>query len=468
MRQGDEISFGSQDHEQMAFFDRLNRISLTLEQRLKLSIAIILLVIVGLACVWSVRDAKEDVRQEAEASLHLALTLIDAAHLSGHPEPSVVHAWINEIRGLAPIRHLHITASASDESAPLSGEDEGAFHASGVPFWFERAVLAVPIRVTRDLSLGDGSKLKITIESRADDEIREAWIQTRGFMILLAVFAVSVYFSVHLIAGRALRPVNRIIQGLHQIEKGNYETSLQKTELPELQRIVEGINHLALTLTDVRNENRALTRHSLNIQEEERQTLAQEMHDEVGQNLTAIKMMSGLITESPEKREQAANEIQRVCDRLFEVVRSIIHRLRPMVLEDLGLKAALDDLVDHWRLIDPAIHISIHCHESIGRLNGDSALEIYRIVQEALTNIVRHSGGNRAEVRIQPTDPCHLLLRVTDNGKGLNLDMTRRGFGLLGMRERVASLEGDFDLISREGQGLEIRIVLPIEEGHNG
>lgn len=447
--------------------ERWTHARLTLEARLKLSIALILLVILILACLWSVQDAKDNVRQEAEASVRLALTLIDASHLSGNPKPMGVHAWINQIKGLERIRHLHITATSSDELVSLTKVIAVPQHDLMVPQWFEQAVMAPPIRATRDLDLGSEHMLHIQIESRAADEIREAWIQTRGLMLLLSVFAISVYFAVHIIAGRALRPVSRILHGLHQIEKGDYDTALQDTDLPELHRIVEGINHLASTLRDTRNENRALTRHSLSIQEEERRILAKEMHDEVGQSLTAIKMMSALIPESRENRQQAAFEIQRLCDRLFGVVRSIIHRLRPMMLEDLGLQAALDDLVDHWHLISPDLHIRVVCDDALAHLTGNMALEIYRIVQEALTNIVRHSGATQSMVRIYLEAADHLLLVVSDNGRGLRLEGSRQGFGLMGMRERVASLQGAYDLISLPGQGLEIRITLPLKEAQD-
>jgi two-component system sensor histidine kinase UhpB len=444
------------------------RFKLTLEGQLRFSIALILLAIVILGCLWSVQDAKKNVREEADASVRLALTLIDASRLTGNIEPNRVHAWINEIRALEKIRHLRIVASSFDDPASLEGERDTLLHDGAVPEWFERAVMAAPILATRELSLGSDKTLHIQIESRAADEIREAWVQTRGFMVLLAIFAVAVYLSVHFIAGRALRPVSRILQGLHQIEIGDYDTPLRTPDLPELQRIVESINQLASTLREARNDNRALTRHSLAIQEEERRTLAKEMHDEVGQNLTAIKMMSAVIPDCAERREHAVREIQRLCDNLFGVVRSMIHRLRPMMLEDLGLKAALEDLADHWRLIAPDIEISIYCHASLERQTGESGLEIYRIVQEALTNIVRHSGASQSEVSIRPQDPHHLLLIVRDNGRGLILDGTRRGFGLLGMRERVASLEGTFQLISQPGQGFEIRIILPVGESQHG
>lgn len=440
---------------------------LTLEGRLKVSIGLILLVIVALGFLWSVRDAQEDVRQEATASVALALGLIDATLQPGHLESPSIPAWISKIGALERIRHLRITATPFD-SALLSRQFQSASGGmDAVPGWFSKAVMSQPIVATREINVSPELTMRIRIESNAEDEIREAWTQTRDFMVLLALFAIAVYCSVHVIAGRALRPVSHILRGLQQIQAGNYDDRLKRPGLPELDRIIDGINHVSQTLHEARDENRALTRHSLVIQEEERRILAKEMHDEVGQNLTAIKMMSAVIPEGDQNREHAALEIQRLCDRLFSVVRSIIHRLRPMMLEDLGLKAALDDLSDHWRSISPDIHLSIHCDQALENWSGESALEIYRIVQEAMTNIVRHSGATEAEVLIHPDDQHQLLLIVKDNGRGLSPGQTRRGFGLLGMRERVASLDGRFHLMTAPGQGLEIRIRLPVHEIQN-
>jgi len=442
--------------------------SLTLEGRLKVSIGLILLIILVLGFLWAVRDAKEDVRQEAMASVGLALGLIDATIQPDSLESSSISGWISKIGALDRIRHLRISATPlhsppfSRPSQPPSGR------ISAVPGWFSKAVMSAPIVATREITVSPDLTMRIRIESDAEDEIREAWTQTRDFMMLLAIFAVAVYLSVHLIVGRALRPVSRILGGLQQIQAGDYDTQLKIPGLPELDRIIEGINHVSKTLKETRDENRALTRHSLLIQEEERRILAKEMHDEVGQNLTAIKMMSALVPEVGPNREHAALEIQRLCDRLFSVVRSIIHRLRPMILEDLGLKAALDDLAEHWRSMAPDLQISIRCDASIEHLSGETALEIYRIVQEAMTNIVRHSGATKSEVSIFPRDPHELLLIVRDNGRGLSSAVIRRGFGLLGMRERVASLDGRFQLMSEPGQGLEIQISLPIEDIQNG
>jgi two-component system sensor histidine kinase UhpB len=435
----------------------------SLEARLNLSIAFIMILIIGLGFFWAIRDARDSVRQEAGASMELALGLIDASLLSGDLKPSAIQSWIERIRHLDRIRHLKISVSASKEKPQTEQEVINAEVNKSVPTWFRWAVVSDPLAVFRQVRLGSDQPVYIQVESYAEDEVREAWDEVQGFLVLQTMLLMAIYLAVHLIAGRALRPVGRIIEGLSAMEEGDYETSLPHFGLSELNRISSSINHLSLTLRTSRDEIRALTRHSLTIQEDERRSIAQEIHDEFGQNLTAIKMISGTIP----GESHAADEIQRLCDRLFDVVRSLMRRLRPMVLEDLGLQAAIADLTEYWQKTFPDLDIHIRCDAELQPLKGVISLEIYRIIQEALTNTLRHSGAKQATVDIERLANNSASLVIRDDGRGMGEEAERRGFGLLGMRERVASLGGQFQLIHRIDKGLEIRILLPLNESQN-
>jgi two-component system sensor histidine kinase UhpB len=420
-----------------------------------------MLFIIGLGFAWAVRDARESVRREAGASVGLALGLIDAALVAGDLKPTAIHAWVEKISHLDRIRHLRIAVRSSHVGPVLQGGAPLDNLADGVPKWFRWAVVSEPLVVVREVKFGTERPVYIHIESYAEDEIREAWEELKGFFMLQGLLFLAIYGAVHLLAGRAVRPVGPILKGLNAIEEGDYDTQLPRFGLSELDRISAGINHLATSLEISRDEIRALTRHSLSIQEEERRSIAQEIHDEFGQNLTAIKMMSGAMGSHSSAGVKADQEIQRLCDRLFGVVRSLMRRLRPMVLEDLGLNAAILDLRDHWHGTFPDLQIVVHCDPGLKELTGEISLEIYRIIQEALTNTMRHSGGTQSIIRIEERDRRTILLTIKDNGQGMNQSSARRGFGLIGMRERVASLKGQFSMINQPGQGLEIRILLP-------
>jgi two-component system sensor histidine kinase UhpB len=440
------------------------KFNLSLESRLNLSIAFIMVLIIGLGFFWVVRDARNSVRQEAKASVGLALGLIDAALIAGDLKRSAIPGWIEKVSHLERIRHLRIGVAEKDAEPLSQGDSAEEVYDDAVPDWFRWAVATEPLVVVREVNLGADLPIYIHVESYDEDEIREAWAEAQRFFLMQAALLVAIYLSIHFIAGRALRPVGRILNGLNAMKEGDYDTQLPRFGLAELDRLSAGINHLSASLKISRDENRSLTRHSLAIQEEERRSIAQEIHDEFGQNLTAIKMMSGAMVNNPGMGLKGDQEIQRLCDRLFCVVRSLMRRLRPMVLEDLGLKAAISDLRDHWQARAPGLEVVIRCAPELEDLKGEMSLEIYRIIQEGLTNTLRHSGASRVNILIDLKDTGMIALILKDNGRGMKQTLPPMGFGLLGMRERVASLKGHFKLINQVGQGLEIRIQLPATE----
>lgn len=424
-----------------------------------------MLLIIGLGFGWAIRDARESVRREAGASVGLALGLIDAVLLAGDLKPSAIHGWVEKISHIDRMRHLRIAVTSNESIPPVArGMAKQGRPDDGVPNWFRWAVVSEPIVVVREVRFGSEPPVLIHVESYAEDEIREAWEEVQGFLVLQGLLLLAIYGAVHLLAGRAVRPVTPILKGLNAIEQGDYDARLPRFGLSELDKISAGINHLSSSLKASRDEIRALTRHSLSIQEEERRSIAQEIHDEFGQNLTAIKMMSAAMATHSSTGVKADQEIQRLCDRLFGVVRSLMRRLRPMVLEDLGLNAAITDLKDHWQNTSPDLEIVFRCDSALDQLKGDMSLEIYRIIQEALTNTLRHSGATQLRISIEKMTPNSIQVIIEDNGRGISKSDERRGFGLLGMRERVASLKGQFKLINRPGQGLEIRLVLPFND----
>jgi two-component system sensor histidine kinase UhpB len=223
-------------------------------------------------------------------------------------------------------------------------------------------------------------------------------------------------------------------------------------------------------LSASQQENRALTQHTLAIQEDERQRLSQELHDELGQSLTAIKVMavtagrSGSIVSMDMK--QATDSIINVCDHLMTVVRSMMHQLHPLVLTELGLKATMEDLLNHWSIRNPELELTITCPEEVDHLEQKITIQIFRIVQECLTNIVRHAQASQAAISLEIEHPAsaepELRLQVTDNGQGCAADQIKTGFGLLGMRERINSLGGNFTIQTGPQQGMTITATIPL------
>ena len=213
-------------------------------------------------------------------------------------------------------------------------------------------------------------------------------------------------------------------------------------------------------------QNRALTQRLLRAQEEERCALARELHDEVGQDCTAIRAAASYILRARDgdqaNVQACAASIARSAEALQAMVRSMLRRLRPPVLDSLGLEAALQALCDSW-----AQQHGIACRFAPQAIPADfddsTATAIYRLVQEGLTNVARHAGAAHATVELRADAHGSLHLAIEDNGQGLRQDRQQdAGFGMLGMRERVAGLRGHIRWISALGKGLRIEVAMPL------
>jgi signal transduction histidine kinase len=213
-------------------------------------------------------------------------------------------------------------------------------------------------------------------------------------------------------------------------------------------------------------ENRRLLARLLEVQEEERRHLARELHDELGQTLNAIKLdaMALQAAHACGDVEDAARRIARSADQMYVAASNLIRDLRPPALDELGLVDALQACVDRWRATNPAMNIQLSAGSHLDALGETLNLALYRMVQEGLTNCVRHAGARNLYVDLtrEPGSEGRILLEIRDDGIGFDPADATNGHGLTGMRERVALLQGFFEVISQPGEGTTIRAEIPI------
>ena len=215
-------------------------------------------------------------------------------------------------------------------------------------------------------------------------------------------------------------------------------------------------------------ENQKLALKYVDMQEHERKTLAHDLHDELGQYVNAIKLdavaMREAAAEQPAIRDAARAMIVNV-DRVYDVLRGLIRQLRPVGLDDLGLVAALEHCANEWRSRLPAIQIDMQCGADLEALDEARAMVVFRLVQEALTNVARHASATQVRIRIAPSASASGIdIVIADNGRGADLSLPRPGLGLVGMRERVAVLGGSITLAAGGGAGFNITAFLPLAE----
>jgi PAS domain S-box-containing protein len=235
-------------------------------------------------------------------------------------------------------------------------------------------------------------------------------------------------------------------------------------------------------MTRLLEENRKLTQQSIAIQEEERRSLARELHDELGQCLTAIKADGVSIClrsqDSLPQIFESASAIVSVSSHVYDVVRSMMRRLRPSMLDELGLVETLNDAIADWRARYPDATYRFTVSGNLDHLGEAINITVYRIVQECLTNVVKHAQASHVDIQLaresMATAPVPeaglpkgvqgdcVRLVISDDGRGMNTSAYTAGLGILGMRERVQALNGSFSLQSSPGHGVCVSTVIPI------
>lgn len=226
-------------------------------------------------------------------------------------------------------------------------------------------------------------------------------------------------------------------------------------------------------LTETLAENQQLALKYVDMQEHERKALARDLHDELGQYVNAIKLDAVSMRDAGAGQpviHEAARAVIANVDRVYDVLRGLIRQLRPVGFDDLGIAAALEHCVNEWRLRLPAMQIDLNCGPEMEALAESRGLVLLRLVQEALTNVARHSSATRVQIQIACSAPASargIDVLIADNGCGADLNLPRTGLGLVGMRERVAALGGSISLSSqRSVGGFTIRAFIPIEDSH--
>lgn len=232
----------------------------------------------------------------------------------------------------------------------------------------------------------------------------------------------------------------------------------------QARRLIEEANLRML------EQNRHLARQLIQMQEQERRHLARELHDEIGQCCVAIKVDAASIAQDTRDRLPAAYASSRViaetADHLHELVRDMLHRLRPIGLDDLGLVACLKVLVEGWSQRH-GIACTFAAEGALDDFEETTNIAIYRTVQESLTNIARHAHSSQADVIIRrlapdPSGADCIRLAIEDNGTGIPENSVGKGYGLLGMSERINALGGSLSFSDVPSGGTRIEVILPV------
>jgi len=427
----------------------------------------LILIFSAVIAIWQARSSVEN---EVDSSINLAVQMIEFG-FSQLPDKSKENdAWLEQLATMQPVRHLNISIedniednieenkTASKSNKPLYADEE---EDDITPDWFIKAVMVDFLTHNYDIKIADGSTKTIFITANPMDEISEAWGETKAFFWSIVLMLFIIFFTVNLVFNSMLQAVKTILSGLRQVESGHFDHVLPHFKIRELDAIATEVNGISVALKTAQQNNQALARHTMQIQETERQNMSREMHDEMGQSLTAIKAMAITCQQDNADVKTVTSSIVDICNHLSGVVRSMMKTLHPLSLTELGLEATLSDLVREWQRRSPELQFNLNYDAALEKLSHDITIHVYRIVQECLTNVVRHANASEVAVLVVKRGN-KVWITVSDDGQGNQLNSP--GFGLLGMRERAENLGGQFTLESALNGGVNVVVQLPYWE----
>jgi two-component system, NarL family, sensor histidine kinase UhpB len=226
---------------------------------------------------------------------------------------------------------------------------------------------------------------------------------------------------------------------------------------PDIAALAQAFNDM---LDRLESERRDSARQALHVLEGERRRIARELHDEVGQTFTGVMLqVEALAASIPSELRDQLDELRETARRGIEDVRRIARRLRPEALEDLGLQSALAALASAFE--DRARVRVLRNLEAPPVLSNDEELVIYRVAQEALTNVARHATATRVDLSLERHED-HVVLSVADDGRGLSSGALSSSQGIRGMRERAMLIGGQISIQGAPGRGTQVRLSIPV------
>lgn len=445
---------------------------MSLRFRLNLLITLLSLAFILVVGTILVNDTRVSIRERVEAASRVTVQLLDTVIVSSaiNPEMGPTHIVLQQfLTSLGYVRSSHI-ALYDYQGHELYHSPDSTFKDDVYPpDWFVKLVQPKVEIVERKIRYGT-----LVVSSSAAGSIREAWSGFSQLMWVGLAFFLLLNTMVYLLLSHSLRPVNQILAAINRIEQGDLTSRLPTFALPEFERIGHSLNRMAESLTAERQleENRQLTHLIQKHIEEERASLARELHDELGQYVTAIKTFAvGIANKAKINSASAgmtevassAQIIVSAANQIYDGMHNIVRQLRPASLDNLGLAETLKDLVSSHQVQHPEIQIQLHLSGNLERIGETVSINLYRIVQESLNNALKYAKATTIAVSLIKTSDGELQLAIKDNGVGMDIETVDQDkhFGLLGMRERVQALYGSFSIEAAPNLGTVISIHIP-------
>jgi two-component system, NarL family, sensor histidine kinase UhpB len=391
---------------------------------------------------------------EGQAVRVVAKALNEALRSSANPQETL-DAFAASLGTAAVIQFRPLGTGGGPPPVRIASTD--------VPNWFIRALTIPELGAAYPISIQGRRVGDVLFSPDISADVFEKWVGFLAITLSATTLMLLTAGITSFILGAVLHPLLDLGTGLTRMRDGRYDEAIPVTGPPEIRRSCTEANELASTLSRLSDDNRKLLHKLVSLQDHERQELAQELHDELGPLLFAIRANSTVLLETipvgDPKLDPPLQGVLKAVEALQLANRRILEGLHPLYLDELGLDRSVQTLLKNARSQAPNIRITSYIDPRLNNVNGLHSQTIYRVLQEGVTNALRHAKAQSINATADFNE-FEIVVQVCDDGIGLASD-TEFGRGLAGMQERIRALGGSFELFRKEARTI-IRCHLPI------
>lgn len=445
---------------------------ISLKTRLTLIVsAIVILTLLGQG-ILLIHNWKQAIRSEVDSSYSLAKRLVGSSLIS--PASTLNELQKDEIVGvLEGMRHIQVMVNYSNKpNVENSNNSDDA--GTSAPDWFKQLIYpydeALP-KVDIHSFVNDSI---LTIQADANDEIEEVWEDFKIQSMITIGFSVFIIALMYTGLHFGLIPLKQLHDGFEKLQQGDFNVNVSEDVSQELSFINQKFNHMVTVLRETSQDNSLLVKKLVTIQEEERRAISREIHDEMGPRLFAIRVNLSKVKSQIDSGEvqQASQQLDTIDNSVIDLqahMRKLLKELRPLILDDLSIKDAVNSIFESSEIGTMGVDWNVNLGGLDEELEDTLKVTLYRIIQECVTNIIRHSKATSASVVVftaEKLDSANnpitmLIVDVEDNGVGIQNQNIDR-FGLIGMKERVRALGGILKIHSGTSGGVRVTAEIPL------
>ena len=429
---------------------------MSLKSQLLIYINSLLLIATFIGLMTIMMVTQKNVREEVLSTMSLAEFAIEQG-VKKNPDFYLFQRDNNElgISELSGIRHLKIQFFDQNDillEETLNTLDE----IKPPPAWFINVIESLSDKIFfSKINIEQRGELTgyILIKPEPIYEYAEIWQQIKVGLWIILSFLILINFVVLLLFSHMIKPINKIIEGFEKLESGNFKSKIKKSNILELDIIGKKFNSMIDNLRRSNNKIHKLSQNLIDVQEQEKSELARDLHDELGQSLTALQAEAASISKSTKKksRDEAIFNVIKLSKNMMLSTREIIKKLNLGLIEDLGFESALIDLFENWKRRFMGVKFEYFIDErAINKISKKKTAHLYRIFQEALTNIAKHSSPKAIQISIRYIENSNKI-KILISNDGINNDSSNQeGLGLIGIAERVDQIQGTLDIVKKK------------------